>query len=88
MNRSIPVIAAFSLALLGVVATVAVAGAATAKAAVSASRAGGHDESVIIVLRHQYSFPNTAAGTRQRVVAAQASQAPSSPACVAAGRCG
>jgi hypothetical protein len=76
MNRSIPVMTAFSLVLLGTAPAVAAAGAAAAQAAVSASPAAGPSESVIVVLKHQYSFPDTAAGTVQRVTAAQAAQAP------------
>jgi hypothetical protein len=76
MNRTIPVMTAFSLVLLGTAPAAAAAGAAPAEAAVLASPAAGPNESVIVVLKHQYSFPDTAAGTLQRVAAAEAAQAP------------
>ncbi len=77
MIRSIRVITAFSLVLIGTPAAVAAAGAAPAEAAVAtASPAAGPGESVIVVLKHQYNFPDTAAGSRQRVAAADAAQAP------------
>ncbi|HEY1917737.1 MAG TPA: hypothetical protein VGH27_19375 [Streptosporangiaceae bacterium] len=72
MRRAIPGVMAFSLGLLGVV-PVAVAGPASASAVPQIT---GGSESVIVVLRHQYSFPGTAAGTRQRTAAADAAQAP------------
>jgi hypothetical protein len=76
MNRTIPIMTVFSLMLLGVAPTVAAAGAAPAEAAVSASPGAAPDESVVVVLKHQYNFPDTAAGTLQRVAAAEAAQAP------------
>ncbi len=76
MNRTVPVMTAFSLVLLGITPAVAAVGAAPAGAAVSASPAAGPDESVIVVLKHQYSFPDTAAGSVQRVAAAEAAQGP------------
>jgi hypothetical protein len=76
MNRSIPVVTAFSLVLIGIAPTMAVAGPAPAQAAASASQAAGPDESVIVVLKHQYNFPDTVAGTRQRMAAAGDAQAP------------
>lgn len=68
---------AFSLVLLGAAPAVAAAGAAPAGAAVSASPANGPNESVIVMLKHQYSFPDTAAGTLQRVAGGEVTQAPS-----------
>jgi hypothetical protein len=76
MNRIVPVMTAFSLVLFGTTSVVAAADAAPAQAVLSASPAAGPDESVIVVLKHQYSFPDTAAGTQQRDAAAQAAQAP------------
>jgi hypothetical protein len=76
MNGSIPVMTALSLILLGAAPAAAVA-AAPAEAAVAASPgAAGPDESVIVMLKRQYTFPNTSAGTQQRVAAASAAQAP------------
>jgi len=76
MNRSIPVVTAFSLVLLGSAPAMAATGEAGAKAAVSASVRARPDESVIIALKRQYNFPDTAAGTRRRMEAAAVAQAP------------
>ena len=70
MHRSIHLVAAFSLVLIGAAPAVAGAAGAPAEAAVSAAApAAGPGESVIVMLRHQYGFPDTAAGSRQRVAA-------------------
>jgi subtilase family protein len=74
MNRSLPVLTAFSLVLLGTAA--AVAGAAPAGAAQAAPRSAGAGETVIVELSRQYTFPDTAAGSRERLAAAQVAQAP------------
>jgi len=78
MQRSIPVITAFSLVLLSTAPAAAAAVAAPAQAAVAAAspQAAGPDESVIVMLKHQYNFPDTAAGTAARAAAANAAQAP------------
>jgi hypothetical protein len=78
MQRSIPIITAFSLVLISTApaaASAAVTHPGQAVASASAS-APGPDESVIVVLKHQYSFPNTPAGTRARMAAGDAAQAP------------
>jgi hypothetical protein len=67
MRRGIVGIVALALGLIGVVPM---------GASASASAVPGRSESVIVVLRHQYTYPNTAAGTRERVAAADAAQAP------------
>src|ERR1700691_1209128 len=75
MRRGIPGAMALSLGLLGLAPVAATAVAAAAGAAALPKVTGG-SESVIVVLRHQYNFPDTAAGTRQRTAAADAAQAP------------
>jgi hypothetical protein len=71
MNRGTAGLAALALTAIGL--TAAPAAAAATSAGSTAPRA---DESVIVVLRHQYSFPGTPAGSRERVRAARAAQAP------------
>jgi hypothetical protein len=71
MKRIMAGAAALSLGLLGLAPVM------TANAGVSASPAAARgSESVIVVLKHQYNFPNTAAGTAQRMAAGDAAQAP------------
>jgi hypothetical protein len=79
MQRSIPVITAFSLVLLSTApaaASAAVTHPATQAVASASPSAPGPDESVIVVLKHQYNFPNTPAGTQARTAAGDAAQAP------------
>src|ERR1700691_83525 len=65
---------ALSLGLFGAVPVVA--GVATPAAAATSASAAGASESVIVVLKHQYSYPETSAGITQRVAAADTAQAP------------
>jgi hypothetical protein len=65
---------ALSLGLFGAVPAVAVV--ATPAAAATSASAAGASQSVIVVLKHQYSYPETSAGITQRVAAADTAQAP------------
>ena len=66
MQRSIPVITAFSLVLLSTAPAAAASVAAPAHtAAVASAQAAAPGEPVIVVLKHQYGFANDATGTRQ-----------------------
>jgi hypothetical protein len=74
MKRVIPVVMALSLGLPGVTS---VASAASSSGSAAAGDQGtGRHESVVIVLKRQYSFPDTAAGTQQRIAAGNTAQAP------------
>ena len=78
MSRSARCILAITLATVGSPLVASAFSAAAAQAAtVSASTgsAGGND-SVIVVLRDQYSFPDTTGGAVARMAAARAAQAP------------
>src|ERR1700722_16328849 len=74
MNRSLSVLTAFSVVLLGTGSTVA--GATPAGAAQAARRSAGTGETVIVKLKRQYTFPDTTAGSRERLAATQVAQAP------------
>jgi len=74
-RRSVSGLAALSLGLLGV-APVAVSAAPAGAAVAAAAPGAGASDPVIVVLKHQYTFPDTAAGTRDRDAAGNAAQAP------------
>lgn len=65
---------ALALALIGLAPAAAVT--ASAPDAAAAAAPASASEPVIVVLRHQYSFPGTAGGARERVAAGNAAQAP------------
>jgi hypothetical protein len=67
MNRATAGIVALSLGVIGLTA---------APAAAAPTVAGRANTPVIVVLRHQYSFPGTVVGSRERVEAGNAAQGP------------
>jgi subtilase family protein len=77
MRRILSAGTVLAVGLLGL-APVAASAATTTPAGpgpVAAAAPARADEAVIVVLRHQYSFPGTVAGARQRVAAGNAAQA-------------
>ncbi len=65
---------ALALALIGLAPVAAVT--AAAPDAVAAAAPATASEPVIVVLRHQYSFPGGAGGARERIAAGNSAQAP------------